>query len=71
METRAPFGKGVEHVAEHKGVGVTSLTSSLNHLQYTYFLYIPFINHNLCKPKSTMFVYFSHTADCSFFKENT
>lgn len=32
---------------------------------------IPLLNHNLCKPKSTMFVYYSHAEDCSFFKVNT
>lgn len=73
MGTRAPFEKGVEHVANARVWGRLLPHTPLNHftVQYAYFLYIPLLNHDLCKPKSTMFVYFSHTGDCSFFKVNT
>lgn len=65
----APFVKELEHVAK-----LTDLWDDSSHIlpqQYAYFLYVHLLDHNLCKPKSTTFVYFSRTEDCSFFKVNT
>lgn len=70
MRTRTPFEKEGVHVANTL-MWVALLTSFLKHLQYAYFLFVHLLNHNLCKPKSTMFVYFSRTEGCSFFRVKT